>query len=351
MNSNKQKVATSGKTLDLAIVKAAVALGVDQNQVGYEVVKESKGGIMKLFGFGQVEISAWVKSHGGRGDGRRHGRNDTQRDSRGNNRPENRDGGRGRNRGRGRGRGEEGSSRPVESEDRAGASTQGGGRDASGHRDRGEHGSRNDRGGRGGRGGERHHRSEPRAPREPREPAIPLEPAQLESVIEELRLFCAEICSRIAGKEIEVKATLQGDRLRMDIQDEEIVQIMSENTKLAESLEHLLRKKPRHLKQELPFRVFIDAGNSRRGREEELTNVAKEMCEKVVESQRPMVLNYQSSYDRKIIHTTLEGDERVFTKSIGSGSNRKLMILPARDKRMSDNEAISAAESGENLDQ
>jgi len=180
---------------------------------------------------------------------------------------------------------------------------------------------------------------------------VPLEPAQLESVIEELRLFCAEICSRIAGKEIEVKATLQGDRLRMDIQDEEIVQIMSENTKLAESLEHLLRKKPRHLKQELPFRVFIDAGNSRRGREEELTNVAKEMCEKVVESQRPMVLNYQSSYDRKIIHTTLEGDERVFTKSIGSGSNRKLMILPARDKRMSDNEAISAAESGDNLDQ
>jgi len=340
MNSNKQKVSTSGKTLDLAIVKAAVALGVDQNQVGYEVVKESKGGIMKLFGFGRVEISAWIKSHGGRGDGRRHGRNDTQRDGRTSNRPEDRDGGRGRNRGRGRGRGAEGSPRTTESGDRAGASFQGGGREASGHRDRGEHGGR----------GERHQRSEPRAPREPREPAVPLEPAQLESVIEELRLFCAEICSRIAGKDIEVKATLQGDRLRMDIQDEEIVQIMSENTKLAESLEHLLRKKPRHLKQELPFRVFIDAGNSRRGREEELTNVAKEMCEKVVESQRPMVLNYQSSYDRKIIHTTLEGDERVFTKSIGSGSNRKLMILPARDKRMSDNEAMSAAESGDNLD-
>ncbi len=339
MNSNKQKVSTSGKTLDLAIVKAAVALGVDQNQVGYEVVKESKGGIMKLFGFGQVEISAWVKSHGGRGDGRRHGRHDSQRDGRGNNRPENRDGGRGRNRGRGRGHGrsEEGSSRSTESGDRSGASAHGGSR--------------------GGRSGERHHRSEPRAPREqraprePREPAAPLEPAQLESVIEELRLFCAEICSRIAGKEIEVKASLQGDRLRMDIQDVEIVQIMSENTKLAESLEHLLRKKPRHLKQELPFRVFIDAGNSRRGREEELTNVAKEMCEKVVESQRPMVLNYQSSYDRKIIHTTLEGDERVFTKSIGSGSNRKLMILPARDKRMSDNDAMSAADSSDNLDQ
>ena len=149
---------------------------------------------------------------------------------------------------------------------------------------------------------------------------------------------------------MEVKASLQGDRLRMDINSESISQMLSENSKLAEALEHLLRKKPRHLKQELPFRVFIDAGNSRRGREEELTAVAKEMAEKVVETQRPVVLNYQSSYDRRIIHTTLESDERVFTKSIGSGSNRKLMVLPARDKRMSDSEALSAAESEENLD-
>jgi spoIIIJ-associated protein len=169
--------------------------------------------------------------------------------------------------------------------------------------------------------------------------------------MEELRTFCADICSRITGTPVEVKASLQGDRLRMDIQNEQISQILGENSKLAESLEHLLRKKPRHLKQELPFRVFIDAGNSRRGREEELAAVAKEMAEKVVETQRPVVLNYQSSYDRRIIHTTLEGDERVFTKSIGSGSNRKLMVLPARDKRLSDSEALSAADTEENLDQ
>ena len=167
---------------------------------------------------------------------------------------------------------------------------------------------------------------------------------------EELRLFCAEICSRITGTAVDVKASIQGEHLRMDIQDEEISKILSENSKLAEALEHLLRKKPRHLKQELPFRVFIDAGNSRRGRDEELTAVAKEMSEKVVETQRPVVLNYQSSYDRKIIHTALESDARVFTKSIGSGSSRKLMILPARDNRASDNnDALSESDSSENL--
>ncbi|MEY4632335.1 MAG: hypothetical protein RIQ81_2455 [Pseudomonadota bacterium] len=322
-HSNKQRVTTQGKTLELAVVKAAVALGCDQEQVAYEVVKESKGGIMKLFGFGQVEISAWIKGGGHGGQGRRGGR------------------------GRGRGRG---------GEERVGASARGdqpqrqGGRDGRDGRHgggRGERSGRGERGERGGRGERGHRNEEARAERHarqeartPREPAVPLEPAQLEQVVEELRSFCAEVCSRIVGKPVNVQATLNDDRLRMDIKDDEIGTILSQNSKLAESLEHLLRKKPRHLKQELPFRVFIDAGDSRRSREEELTNLAREMSEKVVETQRPVVLNYQSSYDRKIIHTTLEGDERVFTKSIGSGSNRKLMILPARDKNQSDAEQM-----------
>lgn len=308
-NHQKQKVTTQGKTLELAVVKAAVALGVDQEQVGYEVVKESKGGIMKLFGFGQVEISAWVK---GGGHGRRGGR------------------------GRGRGRGGDEQQRAGASS-RADGSTRHGGRENG--RDGGRHGGRRDRShGRGDRDEARAQRQARQEPRQPREPAVPLEPAQLEQVVEELRAFCAEVCSRIVGKPVEVLAVLNDDRLRMDIKDEEIGSILAQNSKLAESLEHLLRKKPRHLKQELPFRVFIDAGDSRRSREEELTTLAREMSEKVVETQRPVVLNYQSSYDRKIIHTTLEGDDRVFTKSIGSGSNRKLMILPARDRNQSDAE-------------
>lgn len=294
MKPERQKVSTSGKTLDLAIVKAAVALGVDQNQVAYEVVKESKGGFMKFLGLGQVEISAWVKGQGGRnhgGDGHRQGRDGRGRGRGGRGGRGQRDNGRGRNHHEPR-------------TERAGASA-------------GEPRERNTR------------RSESQRP--PREPLPPLDPSMIGPVTEELRTFCATLCEHITGKPVEVVANLDGDRLKMDIKDAEIAAMLSENGKLAEALEHLLRKKPRHLKQELPFRVFIDAGNSRRSREEELANVAREMSEKVVETQRPVVLNYHSSYDRRIIHTTLESDVRVFTKSIGSGSNRKLMILPSRD--------------------
>ena len=96
-------------------------------------------------------------------------------------------------------------------------------------------------------------------------------------------------------------------------------------------MEHILRKKPRHLRQELPFRIFVDVGGIRQKREEDLIQMAVDLSAKVSENKRPIVLNYKSSYDRKIIHMALDKDDRVYTKSIGSGPNRKLMILPVKE--------------------
>jgi spoIIIJ-associated protein len=91
------------------------------------------------------------------------------------------------------------------------------------------------------------------------------------------------------------------------------------------------------LKRELPFRIFIDVNGVRMNREQELIEMAKDLSLKVHENQKPVVLNYKSSYDRKIIHMALDRDERVYTKSIGSGTNRKLMILPIKNDQESAN--------------
>jgi spoIIIJ-associated protein len=88
------------------------------------------------------------------------------------------------------------------------------------------------------------------------------------------------------------------------------------------------------LRQELPFRIFVDVSGLRRKREEELIQMAFDLSAKVHENKRPIVLNYKSSYDRKIIHMALDKDERVYTKSIGSGPNRKLMILPQKEGQL-----------------
>lgn len=160
------------------------------------------------------------------------------------------------------------------------------------------------------------------------EPAKELDPVVLAELKEELKVFCQTICQGIVGAPLEIEAFVEGDRLVLNIKDKEFIELFNKNVKLAEALEHLLRKKPRHLKQELPFRIFVDVEGTRKAREQELTQMASEMSEKVFSKKRPIVLNYRSAYDRKIIHMALDQDDRVYTKSIGSGQNRKLMILP-----------------------
>ena len=156
----------------------------------------------------------------------------------------------------------------------------------------------------------------------------PLSKKEINELKENLRTFCEGVCSKMVERKVHVSAKLDGDRLLLNIEDDYLAAQVSKNTRLAEALEHILRKKPRHIRHELPFRIFIDVKGVRRNRENELVDMAQDLSNKVHENKRPIVLNYKSSYDRKIIHMALDKDHRVYTKSIGSGPNRKLMILP-----------------------
>lgn len=154
---------------------------------------------------------------------------------------------------------------------------------------------------------------------------------QIQSLKQSIETFASGLFSAIAGEDVKTTLKEDGERLIVDGNHPFLAEQINKNSRFAEALEHVIRKKPRELRQEWPFRVFVDAGGIRQAREEELVSIAKSFSDKVFENRKPIVLNYRSSYDRKIIHMALDRDVRVFTKSIGSGPNRKLMILPSKD--------------------
>lgn len=293
-NNQQASIRIEAKTVDQALVKASGSLGVTQDQIGYEVVSEKGAG---LFGFltggAKVEIRAWIKP------ARNESRNDRQ------------DGRRGGRGGRGNG-----GRRGGNNQDRSGGVQA---RDDRRPERRERLNTRNNDSFRDGENSDG-------------TPALPkrdLTADELATLKQELIEFCSGICQAMTGDSVTVTADLQEDRLIINIDHEYLAEQITKNSRIAEALEHLLRKKPRHLKQELPFRIFVDVRGSRRARETELVQMAHDLSLKVQENMRPIVLNYKSAYDRKIIHMALDSDDRVYTKSIGSGPNRKLMILPS----------------------
>ena len=73
-------------------------------------------------------------------------------------------------------------------------------------------------------------------------------------------------------------------------------------------------------------RVTIDIEGYRAKREETLRALARRMAQKALRNKRSVMLEPMSAYERRIIHSEVQGIEGVSTNSIGSDTNRKIVI-------------------------
>lgn len=89
-------------------------------------------------------------------------------------------------------------------------------------------------------------------------------------------------------------------------------------------------------------RVSINAGNYREKREETLRELAKKNASRVKKYGRNVTLDPMNPYERRIIHTTIQEIEGVDSHSVGSESDRRVVITlaegfkatnPGRDNR------------------
>ena len=76
-------------------------------------------------------------------------------------------------------------------------------------------------------------------------------------------------------------------------------------------------------------RVSINIGNYREKRAETLRELAKRNAAKVLRNGRNAVLDPMNPYERRIIHTTIQEIEGVDSHSVGSDSERKVVITLA----------------------
>jgi spoIIIJ-associated protein len=75
-------------------------------------------------------------------------------------------------------------------------------------------------------------------------------------------------------------------------------------------------------------KVYVNVGDYREKREEALMHMAQRAAERAISIKRPVELANLTASERRVIHLTLSGDERVSTESEGTGTGRKLVVKP-----------------------
>ena len=75
-------------------------------------------------------------------------------------------------------------------------------------------------------------------------------------------------------------------------------------------------------------KAYVNVGDYREKREEALMHMAQRAADRALALGRPVELSRLSPSERRIIHLTLSGDDRVETESMGEGDARVLLVKP-----------------------
>ena len=78
------------------------------------------------------------------------------------------------------------------------------------------------------------------------------------------------------------------------------------------------------------IRVKVDTENYRKRRKETLENLAKNIAYKVKRTKRSVSLEPMNPYERRIIHSALQGDKNVTTHSEGEEPYRRVVVTLVR---------------------
>ena len=74
------------------------------------------------------------------------------------------------------------------------------------------------------------------------------------------------------------------------------------------------------------IRLILDIENYRQKREKTLEELAEKVSKTVLKTGKSITLEPMSAYERKIIHSKLQDNNKIETHSIGEGDNRRVVI-------------------------
>lgn len=134
-----------------------------------------------------------------------------------------------------------------------------------------------------------------------------------------------QICE-LAGLDCEATFYTQEDGLiSVDISGKDLKIIIGKNGEVLDALQYLVNKIVNR-GENTPKKVILDADGYRARKINNLKRLAARSAEEVKDTGKSVILNPMNAHDRRIIHLELKEDRDVFTRSLGEGPFKKVMI-------------------------
>lgn len=158
-----------------------------------------------------------------------------------------------------------------------------------------------------------------------RKPAIIL--ARKKNVVKDSVVEFLENVFRTMEMEVEIMVSYDEAEKNMDIElkGENMGLLIGKRGQTLDSLQYLVSLVANKESEER-VHVKLDTENYRQRRKDTLENLAHNIAFKVRKTRRPVFLEPMNPYERRIIHSALQGDRYVETHSEGDEPYRKVVV-------------------------
>ena len=132
--------------------------------------------------------------------------------------------------------------------------------------------------------------------------------------------------------DVETKLNEEEKELEVNLTGGEMGILIGKRGQTLDSLQYLVSLVVNKKTDEY-LRVKLDTENYRARRKETLETLAKNIAYKVKRTKRSVALEPMNPYERRIIHSALQNDKYVFTRSEGEEPSRHVVISLKREER------------------
>lgn len=166
--------------------------------------------------------------------------------------------------------------------------------------------------------------------KQPREKAAPkstkfARPDDLVEVEEHVAIdFLIETTEKM-GLNLNFKAYVNDENVYVDIEGKDAGTIIGKRGQTLDAIQYLTSLVV-NKKRDGYVRVVLDAENYRVKREKTLEQLANRLADKVVKTKRNVKLEPMNPYERMVIHSTLQNNSKVVTRSEGEEPYRRVVI-------------------------
>lgn len=144
-------------------------------------------------------------------------------------------------------------------------------------------------------------------------------------MIEEIKSIIKELSDHLSADSLEIEVTEQKDSLVINLKTQDERAFIGKENERFEAFSHLIKKiLSRKVGEEI--KVIVDINNLRGKNDDALKIKATIVADRARAFKADMELEPMTSYQRRVIHSHLEGSPLIKTESVGEGKERRLVI-------------------------